>query len=186
MDPLAPTTARSERDYDGDEWTTPSHVLDLTRAVLGRISLDPASSAFAQQRVSADRFFTKADGSLDLPWLGESVWLNPPYSNPRPFVDKLRAEVVAGNVGRALLLVNTSSSTGWFQALVSQYPTCLWRSRIRFVHPQRSGDRPRYDSTFVYLGDGDRRFAEVFGPYGAVVRPWDHGSTPQAGGPTVR
>jgi hypothetical protein len=63
------------------EWYTPPKYIELARAVLGEIDLDPASSEKAQEAVRAKRYFTAADQGLRHEWRGR-VWLNPPYAQP--------------------------------------------------------------------------------------------------------
>jgi hypothetical protein len=46
------------------EWQTPGPYIELARAVLGGIDLDPASSAAAQERVKATTIFTQQDDGL--------------------------------------------------------------------------------------------------------------------------
>jgi hypothetical protein len=60
----APRYARAE--FTGEvEWYTPAEYVDLAQeVVLGKIDLDPASSALAQQTVKAKQFFTAADDGL--------------------------------------------------------------------------------------------------------------------------
>lgn len=96
-------------DADRDDWGTPDCILDAVRAALGgTIDLDPASSAWHNERVGAKRWYgeqapgkirhkpdraaqvvTFLDG-LKEPWAAETLYVNPPYSrgNIEPFVDR--------------------------------------------------------------------------------------------------
>lgn len=49
--------------YDG--WLTPLSIIDRVKTVLGPIDLDPASDAYANKRVGANRFFTEQDNGLE-------------------------------------------------------------------------------------------------------------------------
>jgi len=156
---LAPET-------DSDQWYTPARYLALARSVLGSIDLDPASSHTAQRTVQAARYFTRADDGLAQRWQARTVWLNPPYSKPGPWVHKLISEHQAGHVTAAILLIYTATDTAWFQPLW-QYSVCFMRGRIHFDNrPGRSNPR---GSVFVYLGPEVDLFAEVFSVIGAVV-----------------
>ena len=95
---------------------TPAVYIEATRAVLGTIDLDPASSEIAQTLVQARAFFTAEREGLAQEWHG-NVWLNPPYSRDLigRFVDKLLLEILAGRTQQAILLVHAYTDTGWFR-----------------------------------------------------------------------
>jgi hypothetical protein len=57
-----------------NEWCTPPEYIELSRAVLGAIDLDPATNAQAQEIIRATQHFTKADNGLKHEWHGR-VWL---------------------------------------------------------------------------------------------------------------
>lgn len=56
---------------------TPEWLVEKARRVLGRIALDPASSAEANARVGADRYITRDEDGLGATWEGP-VFLSPP------------------------------------------------------------------------------------------------------------
>jgi phage N-6-adenine-methyltransferase len=154
-----------------NEWFTPLKYIDLARDVLGAIDLDPASNEIAQETVKATTFYTKESDGLAHCWTGR-VWLNPPYAQPliRHFADKLVAEVANGNVPAALVLVNNSTETGWFQTLLrASRAICFPASRIRFVSPSGKSESPLQGQAFFYFGPDAARFAEVFGTIGEIV-----------------
>jgi len=153
----------------GDEWYTPSEYVEVVRDVLGGvIDLDPASCDQAQQTVQAKRYYTKQDDGLKRPWSGR-VFLNPPYSNPTPFVDKLIEHHECGDVPEAILLENTDSSARWFhKSLKACSAICFPSSRLRFRHGLEECS-PRYSSVFFYFGDEMERFRRFFTAVGTVV-----------------
>ena len=63
---------------------------------------------------------------LKVPW-GERTFVNPPYSNPAPWVTKAIEESRQGKTIVMLLRVDTS--TKWFAALVAADAEVLWFSR---------------------------------------------------------
>jgi hypothetical protein len=164
--------------YDSDEYYTPEEYLEAARQVLGGIDLDPATSAAAQQRVRASRFWTKADDGLhpDRRWAGR-VWMNPPYS--RGLVDAFTARLIeaylAGAVPAAIALYNASTDTGWFHDLARLGSLCLTASRIPFITPSGQPlEGTRVGQAFFCLGDDDTktRFEAVFSDYGLVGQLW--------------
>jgi phage N-6-adenine-methyltransferase len=160
-----------EEKADSDEWYTPRYVIDAARKVLGKIDLDPASCAEAQQVIRAMAYASKANDSLRdrYPWLGR-IWLNPPYSNPLPWVEKLFQQYEAGNVRAALLLVNTTNSPQWARMLwQSEHRVCLLSRRIKFWRPDRpDGKGFDRDQMIWYLGKDPQSFADVFSEWGAI------------------
>lgn len=74
-----PQTERTSDDY-----YTPRWVFDT----LGlRFDLDVASPPGGPPFVPCERYFTQEDDGLAQPWHG-LVWMNPPYSEPKPWVDR--------------------------------------------------------------------------------------------------
>jgi ParB family chromosome partitioning protein len=166
-------TANVHVSDDSYEWYTPAEYINAAKTLMGDIDLDPASSDAAQEVVEARRFYySKSDDGLSQEWRGR-VWLNPPYSAQlvRAFVDKLRAEYEADNISHALLLVNNATDTQWFQELLSRYPVCFTRGRVKFWGPDKEGLGARQGQAVIYLGDNSNEFTATFSAFGTVVEP---------------
>lgn len=111
------------------EWTTPPAVLTRVVRCLGVIDLDPCADA--AHTVPATRHFTVAQDGLHQPWSGR-VFMNPPYGRPiGRWVSKLLAEVAAGRVTAAIVLVPARTDTAWFRQL-DAWPAAFWHGRLRF------------------------------------------------------
>ncbi len=154
-----------------NEWYTPEKYIEAARYVLGTIELDPASSEKAQETIQASRYFTVEDNGLERPWKAETVFLNPPYSQPQilHFVDKLVAELTARNVIRAILLTHNSTDTAWFhRAEGIAASICFTRGRISFVDPAGVRCAPTQGQAFFYFGDKSDYFKKVFSDFGFV------------------
>ena len=170
-----PDNFRSE-GTGNNEWYTPKKYNDLARAVLGKIDLDPASSARAQKTVKAKEFFSfksPDDNGLTKPWHGR-VWLNPPYSPKEiaAFVEKLCVEWTAGNVSAAIMLTHNYTDSGWFQkaaALASDL--CFPDTRIRFEDPDGVPCSPTQGQAFFYFGKDRTRFEKHFAKVGFLATP---------------
>lgn len=78
--------------------------LDLI-SKLGKFDLDPCGLQFHK---TATKIISLPDDGLAGNWVGR-VWLNPPYSNPKPFIEKLSKH------GNGIALVLNSTDTVWFQ-----------------------------------------------------------------------
>ena len=83
---------------------------------MGSTDCDPASSEIALRIVKAITTYSAiADDGLTKEWHGNFV-LNPPYSRQLidRFVDKLLAEIAAGHVTAAILIVHSKTDAKWF------------------------------------------------------------------------
>lgn len=154
-----------------NEWFTPPQYVEMARAVLGAIDLDPASNEIAQQVVQAERFYSKADNGLLQEWHGR-VWLNPPYAQPEiaHFIGKLVAERNIGRVEAAVVLTHNYTDTAWFHELASvAQAICFTRGRVKFYEPDGAVAAPTQGQAFTYIGDDIDRFTEVFSAIGFVA-----------------
>jgi hypothetical protein len=163
----------SSSAYDGDEYCTPEAYVVAARKVLGgRIELDPASNAFAQNTVRAERFYTKHDSGLGVPWKARTLWLNPPFS--RRLITEFASKVVAERkrFGAGIVLTNCDPSAAWWQALGSLSDAmCAPDHRIAFELAGKRIAGNLYPQTFFYFGGRVRAFFDCFSPFGLVSQP---------------
>lgn len=155
-----------------NEWYTPSEYLQAARKVMGGIDLDPASSAVANARVGASKFYTEQDDGLSKEWAGR-VWMNPPYSNGlmAPFMEKLVAHVTDGTITQAVVLVNNATETKWFQGAAAKARLiCFPEGRIQFLKPDGERGPPLQGQAIMYFGPKSETFNAVFSSFGLVVR----------------
>jgi len=155
-----------------NEWYTPAEYIEKARQVLGKITLDPASSDHAQNTVKAKRFFTIADDGLQKKWSG-SVWLNPPYSKDAigAFASKISGHYERGEVKQAIVLVNNATETKWFQQMAAVADAmCFPGGRIRFNDKTGTpANSPLQGQVFIYFGGNVPLFRGVFSEVGFVV-----------------
>ena len=169
-DLLKSGTAHVAYNSGNNEWYTPDDLIAAAREVLGGIDLDPASNKAANDRIKATSYFTSENDGLQKEWRG-SVWMNPPYSQPEGgfFADKLKAEVEAGRVTAALVLVNNATETQWFKALVSvSSAVCFPSGRVKFWSPHRESATPLQGQAVLYIGPFRKDFGELFESFGHV------------------
>jgi len=159
-----------------DCWRTPNNkeqpILDLVaKALGGTIGLDP--TADDQLLVPAQRYFTKTDNCLiqdDWSSPAGTVFMNPPFSNPLPFLEKLVDAIGQGQVIEAIVLlpVNCINNIGTGK-LIQRHARayCHWRSRIAFLdefgNPQKKTD---FDCALIYFGSRPIKFTNCFYNYG--------------------
>ncbi len=154
-----------------NEWYTPSDYIELARAVMGGIDLDPASSDKANEVVQAKTYYTAEDDGLSQDWYG-NVWLNPPYSSEliTKFTEKLIEELPI--MSQALVLVNNATETEWFSKLVNKASAvCFPRSRVKFYMPDGTVGAPLQGQALLYFGVEPMRFVEVFKAKGWCALP---------------
>lgn len=118
-----------------DFFETPPDVFKEVSEAFGGFDLDTASS---DANHLCDRYYTKEQNGLVLPWDGKRWWDNPPYSEKEAFLRKAWEEYKAGHEG--VILLPSSQETGWFREYIT-HPR-LWR----LVWPRR----------IQYLIDGKR------------------------------
>jgi len=165
------TSPHVAQNSGNNEWYTPKKFIESATAVMGRIDLDPASSAIANETVKAETFYTEGENGLIQKW-GGKVWLNPPYAQPAisHFCDKLSAEWDAGNVDEAIVLVNNATETNWFATLADiSTAICFPKGRIRFVDPDGNLGAPLQGQAIIYMGENINAFIKEFGQYGVTL-----------------
>lgn len=107
---------------DRDSWATPHHVVENVEEFLGfRFGHDVCASA---QNYKAPRWWSEKEDALSIDWAAAlsawhdrgplAVWMNPPYSNPLPWVMKAAEESRKGLIVVGLL--PDDRSTKWYQA----------------------------------------------------------------------
>lgn len=161
-----------------DQWGTPDSqdqpILTLVKQVLGgEIGLDPTSNH--ERRTGAIKHFTQADNCLNKDWTSSGVFMNPPFSDPFPFLKKLCEEYENDRFESAIALLRagcvSNKGTG---ALIKNYASalCHWRApRIRFTKSGvQSKNSPDFDCVLVYFGQNLALFYELFSPLGTITR----------------
>jgi hypothetical protein len=108
-----------------DEWNTPKWLADA----LGDFDMDPCSND-ASHISSTNRHTEKTNG-LEWEWTG-SVFVNPPYSNPLPWCQRL-----AEHKAPWCALLKLDPTTKWWAALMQANPTIApFRRRLKFEGEQ--------------------------------------------------
>jgi phage N-6-adenine-methyltransferase len=104
-----------------DDYYTPRWIFDALGLTF---DLDVACPPEGPINVPAARWYTAADDGLAQPWTGR-VWMNPPYSNPSPWVARFLEH---GN-GIALLPYSKSK---WLQSLWDSDAAIVYIYTIKF------------------------------------------------------
>ena len=113
---------------ESDLYETPPHIFENLSRAFGPFDLDVCALKLTAK---CDRFFSPHDNALDQRWEGR-CWMNPPYSDPLPWISKAQNEAKFGAFIVALLPSDTS--TAWYQ-MMKLDPNCILlhpAGRIRF------------------------------------------------------
>lgn len=149
-----------------DEWYTPTYITDA----LGDFDLDVCSS---REWIKGAKFFTPDDNGLAHVWSGR-VWLNPPYSNPGPWMARLAEH------GRGTALVFARTDTKWWHHAVWPEASAFLflKRRVSFVAfdaaQQAFGHNATAPSVLVAYGAADQNILEQCGLEGAFVDRGGH------------
>ncbi len=116
--------------WTSDEWSTPLDVFSRISAEYGPFDLDACARA---ETAKAPAFYTKEQDGLAQAWTG-CVWINPPYSDPKPWVARAAEVTKADPSTRVVMLLPAATDTGWFHNFVLPYADIRFiRGRIRFL-----------------------------------------------------
>ena len=130
----------------GDSWSTPGWLFDLLDNEF-HFELDAAASL---DNFKCFKFFTAETNALTQDWSKYgSVFCNPPYSDPMPWVKKAIEETGKDTHCVVALLLPSDTSTRWFkEAFQHAAETRLIQPRIKFGGVSGS---PRWGSVlFVF------------------------------------
>jgi phage N-6-adenine-methyltransferase len=139
-----------------DLWATPQYLFDWLDEEF-KFDLDAAAN---EHNYKCDKFFTPnedyPEGAFAFNWneFGKSIWLNPPYSNPYPWVKKAYEESLRGCT--VVCLLPADISTKWFHDWV------IGKAEIRFIQGRISFDGEK---------KGAPKFGSMIAIYGPNITP---------------
>lgn len=148
-------------DSDSDSWCTPHYVLDAVRSVLGQtIDLDPCSNS--RSVVDARVQLTVAHDGLSYDWSQHrTVYCNPPYSDPSPWLLRCARHAETVQSGEAIALVKSDTSTKWWHSWVfggHAKAICFPFRRINFIPPPGSEGKNGANFAVALVYYGHRRW----------------------------
>ena len=115
--------------HNSDHWSTPKNYYDEINKEFN-FTFDPCPLRCADEN------------ALFIEWHGR-VFVNPPYSNIRNFIEKGILEVKKGNAEYVVFLVPVRTDTKWFHDLVyNKYELRFIKGRLKFGTGQNSAPFP--------------------------------------------
>lgn len=149
---------------ESDEVATKPAIWRPIAEKVGGFDLDPAAGC-EPVRIAENRY-VPADDGLTSPWYGW-VWLNPPFSDPEPWLRRLDGRYHAGDVDGAVALVRADPSANWFHNhFATADAICFLDGRDWFL---ADGDSPDFAS-MIGAWNPPRSLIEWFGTVGTVAR----------------
>lgn len=170
-EPLPGNRTLSEAEYrrireqlNTDIWGTPQWVLERVRTVFGGpIDLDPCTQP--SNPTQALQFYTEDDDGLRQEWKG-TVYMNPPYSTPKPWLEKLVKSYQSGAVPQGIALVKAGvfQNKGTHPLIATCSARGYWIGRLCFesLRVGRQTKAPDFDVAIAYWGPHPDRFREQF------------------------
>lgn len=134
---------------DKDCWQTPLWVFDALDIEFG-FWLDAAAS---HHNALCAQYLTEADNSLNCDWESHgAIWLNPPYSNIGPWVEKA-AEQCARQHKAVVMLVPEDMSVGWFSKALETVDEVriVTNGRINFINATTGKEQPGNSKGSMFL-----------------------------------
>ena len=128
---LGAAATRNNGRYNGNgrEWATPPEIFDPLHAEF-QFTLDVCATA---QNAKLPRFFTESQNGLAQSWVGERVFMNPPYGREiYPWTRKAREEAANGALVVGLLPASCDLAW-WHDDVVDRAEVRYIRGRVRFL-----------------------------------------------------
>ena len=145
-----------------DEYYTPSYIIKPISKSINGFDLDPCTSEDFSE-IAKNSF---KENGLKEDWFGD-VWLNPPYSDIGPWLEKASKSVCCGDAETVFALVPYRTQTQWFQRnLDGCEAICFKEGCISFGD---SNDTAPYGSLILFYGEINEEIVSVLKELGKTV-----------------
>lgn len=138
-------------------WRTPPFLFSYFDNLVGGFDIDAAAS---NENALCEDWYTKEDDALSFDWPEtHKVWLNPPFSDPRPWIDHVLRQVNERGCLVCVVLPD-DISTKWFRMCVDGAAEMYGlvsdgkkTGRVGFIHPvtgETVRDNPKGSFVFIF------------------------------------
>lgn len=170
------------KSVPGDHRNTPTEVIDAVRKFFGRIDLDPCSNRYS--KVKATRNICRPKNGLKIEWGRQRVFVNPPWSNPIPWIHKAAFEASHNTAAVCLWLPVATDSRAGQAALSLCDSACFWKGRPNHPLKGKVGVGAKRGCMLLFfckdhrLAETVARFNSMMSGHGAVLHrgpftePW--------------
>ena len=123
-----------------DEWSTPQDFYDQLDDRWG-FTLDPCASS---ENHKCERYFTIEDDGLKQSWEGQTVFVNPPYSNIAAWLEKAYKETRRPKVETIIvcLIPSRTDTRYWHQYVMGSAIIYFVKGRLKFGGCKNSAPFP--------------------------------------------
>lgn len=158
---------------DRDCWCTPAYIVDAVHGAFDGegVDLDPCSNRYSAVR--AREAWTRSHDGLSRDWSRfRTVYCNPPYSDPGPWMDLCAVHPEHGRKHEVIACIKSDTSTAWWHRSIwpKASAICFPTRRVEFVPPPGvTASTPNFAVALPYWGRRPERFVDAFTPIGKVV-----------------
>lgn len=121
-------------EAQGDDWGTPLDLFHKLNERFGPFDFDPCTVRENPLEIKNFCYLPARDGFVIL-WEGR-VFMNPPYSKPRPWLERAIEMVKQGSAISVLGLIKCDPSTRWWNDCIKNEPLAKlvypWPKRIKY------------------------------------------------------
>ncbi|QFI62661.1 helix-turn-helix domain-containing protein [Qipengyuania flava] len=168
---LAPKAKRRapERAYwgqgdkdDRDSRFTPPDFMDSIYDAFGRVDLDPCAHPSSPVIASEKYILANGGDGLRDAWLGEFVYVNPPFSDQLTWLRRAHEQWQLGNAATIACLVPARTDSAWFhETLRADADIYFLQGRLRFLDLRGDTQATPFSLMLVIFG-GTREQKERF------------------------
>ena len=136
-----------------DEWATPQSIFDKLDKKYN-FTLDPCST---HSNAKCEKHYTIEEDGLSQSWAGESVFVNPPYSNISDWVRKAHYESTENGATVALLIPSRTDTKYWHSYCMKAKEIYFVEGRLKFGGPAAAQNSAPFPSAvIVFDGSSDK------------------------------
>lgn len=158
------TTAKRTDLKESDNRFTPFWFIYAVVYSFGRICFDPCWHAASLVRPVAFFDVRRGDDGLRDPWFGDLVFVNPPWSNQKRWLERAHGQWLCGNVKTIVCLVPARTDTDLFHNILSRDADIYFiKGRPKFFQENGKSESTSVSTMAVIFGATDKqkkRFAE--------------------------
>ena len=149
---------------ESDEWETPQDFYDKLNKK-HRFTLDACSTHLNHK---CEKYYTAEDDGLSKSWKGETVFVNPPYSQIEKWLKKAHDELCKHRVQTVMLIPARTDTKYWHDYVMTDASVIYFvKGRLKFYNKFRPNAFFRAPFPSVVVVFGGLRFAP--GPHTATM-----------------